>query len=207
MMRRAGRAHRPRGVAVRCSGAAICDPGRLSPRGVRRAPKVPLRHRDPADAPERIRTSDLRFRRPTLCRPTLSLASQSSRCNSPKTRQELDHHPGTLASPLDSGCEFGAGADDRVSSFAGARGAAAETIAARRKARAPGGAARGSRAVPSHGAQGVEVLRRRPEAVTPQRLPQRIRFAPAAPEPPCWCQLPGRNGSWRVRGWRGLSRR
>src|SRR4051794_13487977 len=42
------------------------------------------------DAPERIRTSDLRFRRPTASTATLALASQISPPESPNNRQKFD---------------------------------------------------------------------------------------------------------------------
>jgi hypothetical protein len=42
----------------------------------------------PRSAPERIRTSDLRFRRPTADTPDLALASQTRGTGSPESRQE-----------------------------------------------------------------------------------------------------------------------
>jgi hypothetical protein len=66
---------------------------RIRPRTGARAPP---RTRKPCDlqgfqtnAPERIRTSDLRFRRPTTEPPSMALASGIHRCRSPINRQKV----------------------------------------------------------------------------------------------------------------------
>ena len=51
------------------------------------------RSSESCSAPERIRTSDLRFRRPTASATDMALGSQISNADSPKTRQRLNHHP------------------------------------------------------------------------------------------------------------------
>ena len=61
--------------------------------GRNEVPANALQTAERRSAPERIRTSDLRFRRPRLCGPTFALASQNSRPNSPETRQKLDRGP------------------------------------------------------------------------------------------------------------------
>jgi hypothetical protein len=86
------------------------------------------------DAPERIRTSDLRFRRPTASATDMALGSQISHPDSPETRQKLHHHPpGHARFRLESGCEVGAGTDDRVSSDASIWSVRRTTIAFTRK--------------------------------------------------------------------------
>jgi hypothetical protein len=79
---------------------------------------------DLSHAPERIRTSDLRFRRPTASATDMALRSQISNADSPKTRQKLDHHPARTRSLLVS--------------RAGASSAPARTTACRPEQVSPG---------------------------------------------------------------------
>src|SRR5215207_1574586 len=96
------------GASVRSRGNLLAVaplPPLLRPSGVRHQPQIPYSTAIPVTRPRGFKP--LTFG---------SVASQSIRPNSPKTCQKLDrHHPHTLASPLESRCEFGAGADDRVS--------------------------------------------------------------------------------------------
>ena len=110
---------------------------RLSPCEVRRGDSGPC-DRPPEraiqrlrrSAPERIRTSDLRFRRPTAKASRMALGSRISGPQLAKTRQKLDRRrPGHARSLAERSRDFGLDSDDRVSSLASVRCARAETPA------------------------------------------------------------------------------